>query len=132
MTYDFLIVGGGIGGAVFANLLGRQGKRTILLERESASAPPTRPQVLWPATVRTLRSLLPRSAHESLSRPIQGIVAVHRGATVLDLRRDLGQEAGIEPMSTDPSRTRELLLRQSAVEVRRGVEVRGLLKDRDR
>ena len=31
MSIDFLIVGGGIGGAVQANLLGRRGKRVLVV-----------------------------------------------------------------------------------------------------
>ncbi len=31
-AFDFLIVGGGIGGAVLANLLGRRGRRVLVLE----------------------------------------------------------------------------------------------------
>ena len=56
MAFDFLIVGGGIGGAVLANLLGRRGKRVLVLERSRTPAPQNRPEILWPATVEVLRT----------------------------------------------------------------------------
>ena len=62
MPTDFLIVGGGIGGLVLAELLGRDGKRVVVLERSTGPPPWNRPEVLWPATIELLLSLAPDSA----------------------------------------------------------------------
>ena len=79
MSTDFLIVGGGIGGAVLAQLLGRAGKRVVVLERDAVGARPLpRPEVLWPATVRTIRPLLPRGTADATLLPVRGITFVRR------------------------------------------------------
>ncbi|MCI0353685.1 MAG: NAD(P)-binding protein, partial [Acidobacteria bacterium] len=49
MDADFVIVGGGIGGTVLAELLGRGGKRVVVLEKSTAPPSWLRPEVLWPA-----------------------------------------------------------------------------------
>ncbi|MBC7853210.1 MAG: FAD-dependent monooxygenase [Pirellulaceae bacterium] len=59
MSHDTLIVGGGIGGAVMANLLTRGGKRVMVLERNLVPPPIARPEILWPHTVEFLRTLIP-------------------------------------------------------------------------
>src|SRR5688500_3803683 len=59
MPTDFLIVGGGIGGLVAAELLGRGGRRVVVLERSVGPPRWTRPEVLWPATMELLASILP-------------------------------------------------------------------------
>ena len=129
MTYDFIIVGGGISGAVLANLLGRQGRRAVVLEREAGPVNRVRPEVLWPATADVLRSLLPKEWEADWGLPLRGIRAFERGRMLLDLDAEVFRQAGIQPLSTDPDRSRELLLRQAQAEVRRGVEVLSLLKE---
>ena len=64
MDLDFVIVGGGIGGAVLAALLGEAGKRVVVVEKAIASPAWTRPEILWPATIEMLFSLLPRATWE--------------------------------------------------------------------
>ena len=59
MSHDILIVGGGIGGAVLANLLARGGKRVAVLEKNLVPPPIARPEILWPHTVQFLRTLIP-------------------------------------------------------------------------
>lgn len=52
MSHDMLIVvGGGIGGAVLANLLARGGKRVVVLEKTPVPPPIARPEILWPHRV---------------------------------------------------------------------------------
>ena len=60
MQADMVIAGGGIGGALLAELLGRGGKRVIVLERSTASPNWLRPEILWPATAEVLCSLAPQ------------------------------------------------------------------------
>ena len=64
MNPDFLIVGAGIGGTVLAELLGRSRKKVLVLEKETAAPQWVRPEILWPATVRSLFSLAPRETWE--------------------------------------------------------------------
>src|SRR5215510_11190267 len=74
MATDFLIVGGGIGGLVLAELLGRGGKRVVVLERSTAPPPWSRPEILWPATFELLCSLLPRERwQERAVLPLEGV-----------------------------------------------------------
>src|SRR5262245_57891977 len=111
MAIDFLIVGGGIGGAVLANLLGRSGKRVVVLEKGLAPPPQNRPEILWPATVQVLRGLIPAEQEPRWALPLRGLEFA-RGTRVL-LR--LGPEAiavpGAQPCST--ANTRQLLLEQA-------------------
>jgi len=51
MQADVIIAGGGIGGAVLAQLLSRGGQRVIVLERSAAPPNWLRPEILWPATI---------------------------------------------------------------------------------
>jgi 2-polyprenyl-6-methoxyphenol hydroxylase-like FAD-dependent oxidoreductase len=127
---DFLIIGGGIGGAVLANLLGRRGKRVVVLERSRTTAPQARPEILWPATVRILRSLLPESLEARWMVPIRGLVLVFRGRTLLQINPDIFDKAGVQPHSTD--NTRALLMQQAPCDYQRGIEVTKVLHDNGR
>ena len=129
MTYDFIIVGGGIGGAVLANLVGHQGRRAVVLEREAGPVNRVRPEVLWPRTADTLRALLPKEVEAEWGLPLRGIRAFEGGRMLLDLPAEVFRPAEVQPLSTDPDRSRELLLRQAQAEIRRGVEVLELLKE---
>jgi 2-polyprenyl-6-methoxyphenol hydroxylase-like FAD-dependent oxidoreductase len=82
MAIDFLIVGGGIGGAVLANLLGQRGKRVLVLEKGRTPVPQARPEVLWPATVEFLRTLIPAALEQRWSLPIRGGAIVYWGARI--------------------------------------------------
>jgi 2-polyprenyl-6-methoxyphenol hydroxylase-like FAD-dependent oxidoreductase len=127
VAIDFLIVGGGIGGAVLAHLLGRRGKRVLVLEKATAPAPPTRPEVLWPATVEVLRSLIPRELENRWMLPLQGGMVVYKRHPLVDFGPEVFRAAGVQMYST--AHTRELLLRQAPCEYRRGVEVTGVLRE---
>src|SRR4051812_12691970 len=83
MAIDFLIVGGGIGGAVLAHLLRRRGLRVLVLEKGHGPAPQNRPEVLWPATVDVLRTLIPANLDDRWMVPIRGGTVVYEGRPLL-------------------------------------------------
>ena len=133
MQYDFLIVGGGVAGGVLAGLLGRQGKRVLVLEKATEPAGMIRPEIVWPATTEVLGSLIPaeRLAADVLLR--LGSVEVRGGnGESLLLSRAFLDGAGIERCSLEPNKLREQLLSLDSFELRRGVEVTGLLRERGR
>lgn len=130
MTADFIIVGGGIGGAVLAELLARGKKRVIVLERSQGPPPFLRPEILWPATVKVLFSLAPESVwRERAIQPLHE-VRVHDGKHFIPLvTHEVMALADAHPWFTNPNETREQLLRLDGFELRRGVEVVEVLKD---
>jgi 2-polyprenyl-6-methoxyphenol hydroxylase-like FAD-dependent oxidoreductase len=130
MAIDFLIVGGGIGGAVLANLLGRRGKSVLVLERSRTPLPQNRPEVLWPATVEVLRTLIPKSLESRWLTPIRGGLFLYRGKPVLQIGSEVFDRVGVQPYST--ANTRELLLQQAPCDYQRGVEVSNVLRERGR
>jgi 2-polyprenyl-6-methoxyphenol hydroxylase-like FAD-dependent oxidoreductase len=130
MAIDFLIIGGGIGGAVLANLLGKRGKRVLVLEKGRTPVPQNRPEILWPATVEVLRTLIPQHLEERWLLPIRGGVVLHRGQQLLQFGPEVFDAAGVQPYST--ANTRELLLLQAPCEYQRGVEVSQVLRDHGR
>ncbi len=127
MAIDFLIVGGGIGGAVLANLLGRRGKSVLVLEKGRAPVPQARPEVLWPATVEVLRTLIPAELEGRWALPIRGAAILYRNEELLHFGPEVFDAAGVQPYST--ANTRELLMQQAACEYQRGVEVTEVLRD---
>jgi 2-polyprenyl-6-methoxyphenol hydroxylase-like FAD-dependent oxidoreductase len=127
MAIDFLIVGGGIGGAVLANLLSRRGKRVLVLEKGRTPVPQARPEVLWPATAEVLRTLIPVELEQRWSLPIRGAAVVYNNEELLRLGPEVFDAAGVQPYST--ANTRELLMQQAACEYQRGVEVTEVLRD---
>ena len=130
MAIDFLIVGGGIGGAVVANLLGRRGKRVLVLEKSRAAAPQMRPEILWPATVHVLRSLLPEPLEARWMVPIRGAVMMYKRRPLLQFGPDFFDTVGVQPYST--ANTRELLMQQAPCEYQRGVKVTKVLRENGR
>jgi 2-polyprenyl-6-methoxyphenol hydroxylase-like FAD-dependent oxidoreductase len=124
MSTDFLIVGGGIGGAVLGELLARGGKKVLVVERSLKPPAWIRPEILWPATVERVRPLLPAGAFEAEAAvPLQGLTLERDGTDLLSFPRQALDDAGVQPWSTNPNRTRELLLQAPAFELRRGLEV---------
>jgi 6-methylpretetramide 4-monooxygenase len=132
MSADLLVVGGGIGGAVLANLLDRGGKKVVVLEKSITPPNWVRPEVLWPATVQVLFSLGPKQIWEKEALlPMRG-VALHDGQrTSSVITPELLQEAQVQPWFTNPNQTREQLLRLGDFELRRGVEVIAVLKEKN-
>jgi 2-polyprenyl-6-methoxyphenol hydroxylase-like FAD-dependent oxidoreductase len=133
MQADVVIAGGGIGGAVLAELLGRGGKRVIVLERSTAPPSWLRPEILWPATVEVLFSLTPRQVWEQAALlPLQEI-RFHDGKEFVPLvTREVMDAARVQPWFTNPNEAREQLLRLGSFELRRGVEVTQVLKEGER
>ena len=130
MAIDFLIVGGGIGGAVLANLLGRRGKRVLVLEKSHTPVPQNRPEILWPATVEVLRTLIPNNLEERWLLPIRGGLFLHGRQPLLQIGPEVFQETGVQPYST--ANTRQLLFQQAPCECLRGMEVTEILRDKGR
>jgi 2-polyprenyl-6-methoxyphenol hydroxylase-like FAD-dependent oxidoreductase len=118
---------------VLAELLSRGGKRVVVLERSAAPPSWLRPEILWPATVEVLFSLAPRPVWEqSAMLPLEGI-CVHDGKKFVRLvSQEVVAAAQVQPWFTNPNETREQLLRLGGFELRRGVEVTQVLKERER
>ncbi len=127
---DVVIAGGGIGGTLLAALLVRGGKRVLIVERAKGPPPFLRPEVLWPPAAAALFALKPREFWESeCLRPLGGITVDQGGRVEPFVTRVTLARAGVQPFLTQPNHTRETLLGICGAEVRRGVEVIGLLRD---
>ena len=133
MATDFLIVGGGIGGLVLAELLGRGGKRVVVLERSTAPPPWSRPEILWPATFELLCTLLPREQWEQRAvLPLEGMRIYDGRQWQWAISPDTLATAGVQPWSTNPNQTREELMTLRSFELCRGIEVQEVLKEQGR
>ncbi|HKE02184.1 MAG TPA: NAD(P)/FAD-dependent oxidoreductase, partial [Planctomycetota bacterium] len=130
---DVVVSGGGIGGAVLAELLARRGKRVVVLERNTS--PPTflRPELLWPASIDVLCGLHPRETWETeVALPVRGIRIDYGRDPFAAIGEERLRAAGVAPWFVNPNDARELLLRRARFEVRRGVEVVSILRAGDR
>ena len=83
MDAEFLVVGGGLGGGVLAGLLAKAGRRILVLERNPGKTPLVRPEILWPATVEILASLLPEGALATSMVPVQAVHVLRGGAPLV-------------------------------------------------
>ncbi len=129
-TVDVAVCGGGIGGAVLAELLARNGKRVLVLERNLEPPNFLRPELIWPATIETLCSLHPRDVWESeAARPMHGFCATVGAEAFITVDESLLDELELHPWFVDPNAARELLLRRASFELRRGVDVIDVLRD---
>src|SRR6185503_12731266 len=129
MDAEFLIVGGGLGGGVLAGLLGKAGRRVVVLERNPGKTPIVRPEVLWPATVEVLASLLPPAVLPETMVPVRAIRVYRGGQRLVEVSARTIDESGIRPWSTDPAATRAKLLELGTFDVHRGVEAVGVLRE---
>jgi 2-polyprenyl-6-methoxyphenol hydroxylase-like FAD-dependent oxidoreductase len=132
MTTDVLIVGGGIGGLVLAEKLGRGKRRVVVLERGMGPPRWNRPEVLWPTTAQVLSTLLAKAQLDEAVLPLEGVQLFDGEQFQWAFAPEILQQAQIQPWSTDPNRTRELLMRLGSFELHRGVEVKEVLKERGR
>jgi 2-polyprenyl-6-methoxyphenol hydroxylase-like FAD-dependent oxidoreductase len=132
MPIDFLIVGGGIGGAVLAGLLGRAGRRVLVLEKSLTPPKIIRPEILWPSTTEILRGLLPPAVEDRRQLPVRSLTVQLGDEALFCVNTDVFDAVGVQPNSTDPTQTREQLLAAGAFELRRGMEVVDVLKDAGR
>jgi 2-polyprenyl-6-methoxyphenol hydroxylase-like FAD-dependent oxidoreductase len=127
---EILVVGGGIGGVVLAELLARARKRVVVVERSVGPPPFLRPEVLWPSAAQTLFALRDRSEWERDSfRPVGGVTLDRGGRLQPVITAANLRTAGIEPFFENPNQTRETLLAKCQAEVRRGVEVVEVVHD---
>src|SRR5687767_346376 len=127
---DVLIAGGGIGGAVLAALLVRGGKKVTIVERATGPPPFLRPELLWPPAMRILESIQPLEFWERDCVRRAGRFLLDRGGAVRPVFTSwMFESAGVRPFFEHPNNMRETLLAICGAEVRRGVEVTGLLRD---
>lgn len=132
MRTDVAIVGAGIGGGVLALALARRGWRAVLVERESAPPRLARPEILWSPTSTALEPLGIADAVRDASVALDGILVATATRALVDVDREVFRAAGISAFSTDPARTRALVvdaaLATGRVEIQRGVAVDDLLR----
>lgn len=134
--YDIAVVGAGIGGTAFALAAARQGWHVAVLERRSGHREPTRPEILWNASVDALDKLgIGERVRDECATPLQGIeVWQPRGkGRILRLSGDDLAAGHAAPWATDPAATRRILLEAAVatgrVDHRAGSTVTGLLTE---
>lgn len=128
MQTDVVIVGGGIGGAVLALILGREGWRVKILEREGSLVDLARPELLQETTLSALERLgVGPGLRDRATRPIRLIEVRRRGEALFRVDEADLAAARVAPYSADPRVTRELVLDAALatgnVELVRGAEV---------
>ena len=129
---DIVIAGGGIGGVIAAELLARARRRVLVLERSIAPPPFLRPEIIWPSAAHTLFNFHDRIAWETDSLLAVGGLTVHFGGNARPvITRELLRTAGLQPFFTDPNQLRERLLADCTGEVRRGIEVIDVIRNRE-
>jgi 2-polyprenyl-6-methoxyphenol hydroxylase-like FAD-dependent oxidoreductase len=130
---DVVISGGGIGGAVLAALLVQGGKRVTIVERATGPPPFLRPELLWPPALRTLERIRPLAFWEQDCLRRAGGLFFQQGGKLRPFATgELFDRAGVRPYFEHPNNLRETMLAVCGAEVRRGVEVTGLLRDGSR
>jgi len=103
METDFLVIGGGIDGAVFAELVGRRGKRVIVLEKTIAPPNWVRPEILWPATTEILFRLIPRMVWvREAMLPLLGVTISDGRRTVPFVTSEILRQTQIQRVFLEP------------------------------
>ena len=136
---DCVIVGGGIGGAVLALALASKANRITIVERELS--PPTvgRPEILASSTIHIFHQLgIDKQSLAEAAIPLKGLQVWHSESKELILEfgeQDLTR-AQAQPYSTNPAKTRQLLLEAAekfpSVAIRRGIEIKQLQYENQR
>ena len=136
MRTDVVIVGAGIGGAVLALSLARRGWHVALVERESAPPRLVRPEILWSPTLTAVEPLGIADAIREASVSLDGILVATTSRELVDLGSGVFGDAGVSAFSTNPSKTRSLIvdaaLATGMAEIHRGVAVDHLVMDGSR
>lgn len=134
-SYDIIIVGGGIGGTVLALALGLQKRRVLVLEKDLKPISNQRPEILAKATLQAFEQLkVGQRILKEASIPLEGIELNHPSkGHLFKITSAEFKQVGAAPHSTDPFKTRQILLDEMAkletVTLLRGVYVETLLKD---
>lgn len=128
MQTDVLIVGGGIGGAVLALLLGREGWRVRILEREGRLGELVRPELLQETTLSALEQLgIGPGLRAAATRPVRVVEVRQRGELLFRVDETDLAAARVAPHSEDPRATRALVMEAALatgnVDLVRGAEV---------
>ena len=133
---DCLIVGGGIGGAVLALALAlaQKAKRITIVERELSPPTAGRPEILASSTVRIFHQLgIGKQLLAEAAIPLKGLQAWYSESRelILEFNEHDFSRAQVQPYSTNPAKTRQLLLEAAekfpSVVVRRGIDIKQLL-----
>ncbi len=137
METDVLIVGGGIGGAVLALILGREGWRIRILEREGRLVELARPEILQETTLSALERLgAGPMLRSGATRPIRVIEVRQRGEVLFHVDEMDLAASRVAPHSEDPRATRALVLEAALatgnVELVRGAEVTDVTRSEGR
>ncbi len=134
---DCIIVGGGIGGAVLALILGQRKKQVLVVEKDlKAPAPIGRPEILTNPTVNRFIQL------GMVDRFLKEAAIALKGLQVFDSKTnrlilELSEQdflrAQVQPYSTDPAKTRQIILEAaeqfSSVSVKHEFEVKDLIRE---
>jgi 2-polyprenyl-6-methoxyphenol hydroxylase-like FAD-dependent oxidoreductase len=136
METDLLIVGGGIGGAVLALILGREGWRVRILEREGRMVDLARPEILQESTLMVLERLgSGPGLREAAARAVRLLEIRLRGEVLFRIDESDLAAARVAPYSTDPRLTRALIIAAALatenVELVRGAEVTDVIREGD-
>lgn len=136
MDTDILIVGGGVGGAVLALILGGEGWRVQILEREDRLVELVRPEILQDTTLGALERLgIGAGLRASATRAIRLLEIRLRGEVLLRIDEADLAAARVAPYSTDPRQVRALIIAAALatgnVELVRGSEVTDVIRQGD-
>jgi len=136
---DCVIVGGGIGGAVLALALAQTGKRITLVEKDLHPPKAGRPEILASATLNTFNQLgVGECMMKEAAIPLKGLQLWRSESRrlILEFKEEDLLRAEVQPYSTNPARTRQILLKAAekfpSITIKRGVDITELLYDHER